>query len=138
MKFKRQIGKYCEKITYVASEQGFSYAVHIGRGVMYHTLQWYILTQGRPETWGRKADNMEHALAYLAQSDPAFAERIFSNLYECIGGYGPGCLAKSPYTFAGKTIISCHGKLHFNMNLSEFGDVKRFIGAVNELQVSAD
>jgi len=133
LKFKRQIDKNGTKISYVASEQGFSYAIHISDDVLYHTLQWYILTQGK-ETWGkRKSNRMEETLNYLAQSDPDFARRLFNNFYECVGGYGPGCMAKSPYTFENKKIISCHGKMYFNMNLSEFDDAKRFIGAVNEL-----
>ncbi|HBL84357.1 MAG: hypothetical protein A2Y17_04980 [Clostridiales bacterium GWF2_38_85] len=133
MKFKRQISKYGDKITYTASEQGFSYAIHISGNVLYHTLQWYILTQGKPETWGRKADRMEDTLNYLAQTEPAFARRMWGNLYECVGGYGPGCMAKTPYTFASEKITACHGKMYFNMNLSEFEDVKHFIGAVNEI-----
>jgi len=133
MKFKRQIGKYGEKITYVASEQGFSYAVHIAGNVLYHTLQWYLLTQGKPETWGRKADRMEDTLNYTAKTDPAFAQRMFNNLYECVGGYSSGCLAKTPYIFAGQKVVACHGKMFFNMNLSEFEDVKRFIEAVNKI-----
>ena len=133
IKFKRQIDKNGEKISYVASEQGFSYAIHPSGSVLYHTLQWYILTQGKPETWGRKADRMEDTLHHLAQSDPAFALRMFHNLQECVGGYGPGCLAKTPYTFAGEKVIACHGKMFFTMNLSEFEDVKRFISAVNEI-----
>ncbi len=133
MKFKRQIDKNGEKITYVASEQGFSYALHISGDVMYHTLQWYILTQGKPDTWGRKADRMEDTLSHLEKTDPTFTQRMFHNLYECVGGYGTGCLARTSYTFAGEKIIACHGKVFFNMNLSEFDDVKRFIGAVNEI-----
>lgn len=133
MKFKRQISRYGDKITYIASKQGFSYAIHISGNMLYHTLQWYILTQGKPETWGRKADRMEDTLNYLAQSDPDFARSMWGNLYECVGGYGPGCLAKTPYIFADEKIISCHGKMYFNMNLSEFDDVKRFISAVNEI-----
>lgn len=75
----------------------------------------------------------EHTLNHLAQTDPAFAQRMFNNLYECVGGYGPGCMAKTPYTFAGEKITACHGKVFFNMNLSEFEDVKHFIDAVNEI-----
>ena len=133
MKFKRQIDKNGVKISYVASEQGFSYAIHPSGDALYHTLQWYILTQGKPETWGRKTDRMEDTLNFLAQTDPAFARRMFHNLYECIGGYGSGCLAKTPYTFAGEKIVACHGKMFFNMNLSEFDDVKHFIKTVNEI-----
>lgn len=54
IKFKRQIDKNGEKITYVASEQGFSYQIYISGGVLRHTVWWYILTQGKPETCHRK------------------------------------------------------------------------------------
>ncbi len=133
LKFKRQIDKNGEKITYVASEQGMSYQVHISGGVMNHIIWWYILTQGKPETWGRKADNMENTLNHIAKNDSHFANKLFNSLYKCIGGYGPGCRGKTIYTFDGRKVVACHGKLHFNMNLSEFDDVKRFIAAVNEI-----
>ncbi len=134
MRFRRQVDKRGEKISYVASEQGFSYSVHISKNTLFHTLQWYILT-GSKKTWGqRKANRMEETLNFLAQSDPNYANRMFNKLYECVGGYGPGCVARTPYTFSGKKIIACHGKMVFNMNISEFDDAKRFISAVNELE----
>lgn len=80
-----------------------------------------------------QADNMENTLNCLSKTDPDFARRMFNYLYKCAGGYGSGCLGKTPYIFGDKKVISCHGKLNFNMNLSEFDDVKRFIGAVNDL-----
>ncbi|MDR2571570.1 MAG: hypothetical protein LBD23_14935 [Oscillospiraceae bacterium] len=138
IKFKRQLDKNGEKITYIASEQGFSYQFYFSGSVLQHRMGWYILTQGKPETWHRKANNMEKALNYLAQTDSAFAQRMFDNLYTCTGGYGSGCLAKTPYVFNGKKIVSCHGKLNFNMNLSEFNDAKRFINAVNEIIDNGD
>ena len=133
IKFKRTIDSNGTKISYVASDEGFSYAIHPGFGVLYHTLQWYILTQGKPEKWGRKADRMEGTLNHLAQTDPAFARRMFENLYECVGGFGGEPVCPTPYAFEGKKKVACHGKMWFKMNLSEFEDVKRFIGAVNEL-----
>jgi hypothetical protein len=133
LKFKRQIDKNGEKITYVAPEQGLSYQVYISGNVMFHTVWWYILTQGKPETWGRKADNMENTLNYLSESDAAFASNIFNRLYRCCGGYGSYCGGKTVYAFDGKKVASCHGKLYFNMNLSEFNDVKRFIAAVKDI-----
>ena len=133
LKFKRQIDKNGVKITYIASEQGFSYQVYISDSVLEHKVWWYILTQGKPETWHRKADNMENTLNYLAQTDSNFAQRMFNNLYKCSGGFGSGCLGKTLYAFNGKKINSCHGKLNFNMNLSDFDDVKQFIGAVNDI-----
>ncbi|MCL1807049.1 MAG: hypothetical protein FWG31_05035 [Oscillospiraceae bacterium] len=131
VKFKRQIEKNGNKITYVASDYGFSYAIHPSYDVLYHTLQWYILTQGKPETWGRrKADRMEETLNRLAETDPAFARRMFDNLYECVGGVS-GCLVMTPYTFGGVKKVACHGKMRFKMAASEFDDVQRFIEAFN-------
>lgn len=138
VKFKRQIDKNGEKITYVASEQGLSYQVYISGGVMTHTIWWYILTQGKPETWGRKADNMENTLSYIAKSDSDFAHKLFNSFYKCVGGYGSGCGGKTIYTFDSRKVVACHGKMHFNMNLSEFEDVKRFITAVNEISVMGE
>jgi hypothetical protein len=100
---------------------------------MTHTIWWYILTQGKPETWGRKADNMENTLSYIAKSDSDFAHKLFNSFYKCVGGYGSGCRGKTIYTFDSRKVVACHGKLHFNMNLSEFDDVKRFIAAVYEI-----
>lgn len=134
MKFKRQISTSGDqiKISYVALMQGFSYVIHIAGSAMYHTLQWYLITKGTPDKWGRKADDMENTLNSLAQTDSGYADRMFSNLQDCVGGYGSGCLAKTPYTYNDRTVIACHGKMYFNMNVSEFADVKRFIGAVKE------
>ena len=76
---------------------------------------------------------MEEVLNRLAKDDPAFADRMFDNLTECVGGFGPGCLAKTPYSFNGKKKITCHGKLRFDMSVQGFRDVKKFITTVNEL-----
>jgi rubredoxin len=133
LKFKRQLEKNGHKITYLASEYGFSYAIYPSYDVLYHTLQWYIVTNRKPEYWQRKANRMEDVLEYIARGDSDFARRMFANLEECIGGYGPGCLAKTPYKFEGVKKICCHGKMYFKMTVSDFNDVKRFIGALNEI-----
>jgi hypothetical protein len=133
VKFKRTIDKNGNKISYVASDYGLSYAIHPSFDVLYHTLQWYIITKGKPEFWHRKANEMEDTLNNLVKTDSGFAQRMFDNLSECVGGFGHNCLAKTPYTFNGKKKISCHGKMWFKMCISDFSDVKRFISTVNEM-----
>ena len=133
LKFSRRIMKGCDKITYVASDYGFSYAIYPSDDVLFHQMQWYIVTNKKPELWARKDDRMEDVLNRIARTDPEFAGRMFGNLYECINGRPAGCLAKTAYTFNGKRKITCHGTMKFKMNPSDFADVKRFIGAFNEL-----
>lgn len=67
LKFKRQIEKNGNKITYVASDYGVSYAIYLSNDLFDHSLQWYLFTQGKPETWHRKADMMEETLSRLAR-----------------------------------------------------------------------
>lgn len=133
MKFKRQIEKHGNKITYLASEYGFSYALYLSNDIMHHSLSWYIITNQKPEFWHRKADRMEEALKKLAETSPEHAERMFNNLAECIGCCR--CAVKTPYEFNGKKKLTCHGAMEFKMCVSDFEDVRAFIGAVNKLPI---
>lgn len=133
MKFKRQLEKHGNKITYLASEYGFSYAVYPSNDVMYHSLCWYILTNSKPEFWHRKADMMEATLKKLAETSPEFAERMFSNLSECIACCP--CLVKTLYEFNCKKKLACHGIMEFKMCVSDFEDVRTFINTINELLI---
>lgn len=133
MKFKRQLEKHGNKITYLASEYGFSYAVYPSNDVMYHSLCWYILTNSKPEFWHRKSDMMEATLNKLAETSPEFAERMFSNLAECIACCP--CSVKTLYEFNGKKKLACHGIMEFKMCVSDFDDVRTFINAVNQLLI---
>ena len=136
MKFKRQLEKYGNKITYVASEYGFSYAVFPSNDVMYHSLSWYIITSSKPEFWHRKADMMEKTLNKLAETSPEFAERMFSNLTECINCRS-GCAVKTLYEFNDNKKLACHGIMEFKMCVSDFEDVRTFINTVNQLLIQA-
>jgi hypothetical protein len=133
VKFRRNIDIRSNKITYVASEYGFSYAIYPDGGMLYHQLQWYIITNRKPELWGRKDDRMEDLLNRIAETDPAFAERMFGNLYECVNGRPAGCLAKTAYEFNGRCKVFCHGSMRLKMNAQDFSDAKRFISAFNEM-----
>lgn len=133
MKFKRILDKNGSKITYLASEYGFSYSAYISNDIMYHSLWWYIITNGKPEFWHRKADMMEATLNKIAETSPEFASRMFSNLTECIACCP--CLAKTLYEFNGKKKLACHGMIEFKMCVSDFADVREFINTVNELIV---
>jgi hypothetical protein len=131
MKFKRQVEKHGHKITYLASEYGFSYAIHPSNDVLRHSLNWYVITSGKPELWHRKADLMEVTLAKLAETSPEFAERMFLNLAECVGCCQ--CMAKTPYIFKDKKKLTCHGRMEFKMCAADFDDVRTFINTINKL-----
>lgn len=131
-KFKRQIEKNGNKITYIASDYGFSYAIYLSNNLFDHSLQWYLITNGKPETWHRKADMMEETLNSLLHKAPDFAQRIFFSLDDCVGCY-QNCLARTQYRLGDETKAVCHGKLKFNMNLSGFKDVRSFIEEIYNL-----
>ena len=133
LKFSRRVEKDCNKITYVASGYGFSYAIYPSDDVLYHQMQWYIVTNKKPELWARKDDRMEDVLKYIAISDPEYAGRMYGNLYECVNGRAGRCLAKTGYSFDGKRKITCHGAIRLKMSASDFNDARRFIGAFNDM-----
>lgn len=131
-KFKRIIEKNGNKITYVASDYGFSYAIYLSNDYFDHSLQWYLITNGKPETWHRKADMMEETLKSLMQSSEEFAERMFYSLDDCVGCYKE-CLAKTQYYLMDKCKFACHGKLKFNMSVDGFRDVRTFIDEIKHI-----
>ena len=131
LKFRRTLEKYGNKISYVASGEGFSYHIRPSRDLLTHDFCWYMLTNSR-ENWGkRKGDRLVETLEKLAADDPAFANRIFSYTKDCVGCY-PHCVCLSPYTFGGKKRFACHGKFDFKGIASEFDDVMRFVRAIVE------
>lgn len=133
VKFRREIEKNGNKISYIASAHGFSYAVHPSGDYLCHTLQWYHVMQGKPETWHVKADHMIEVLERISEADPALADRLFGRLHDCVG-CGPGCLARRPYAFKGRQAVACHGKLWLTQRPEDFADVRALIetlGALN-------
>ena len=137
MKFRRVIDKKGGKISYVASGYGFSYAVNVSGAASSHNFGWYIVTNGKPETWRRIADNMETALVETAKADPGLAERIFYALNDCVGCYGSRCLAKTLYAFDGQKRLSCHGRVVLRMRPGDFSDARGFINVINSLSAPA-
>jgi len=135
LKFKRSIDKNGGKITYVASDYGFSYAVNVSGAQSAHHFGWYIVYNGKPETWHRKANDMEEALALIAQTDLPLAERVFYALNDCVGCYGPECLAKTPYAFNGQKRVACHGRVMLRMCAGDFHDAREFFRCLNELML---
>jgi hypothetical protein len=133
LKIKRQLEKNGNKITYVSSEYGVSYAIYLSNDIFDHSLQWYIITNGKPDTWHRKANGMEETLDRLARRSPEFAERMFFSLDECVGCYSGGCLVKTRYRLGDKQKMVCHGKLKFRMSLSGFEDVRIFFEEINRM-----
>ncbi|BCJ93872.1 hypothetical protein acsn021_14410 [Anaerocolumna cellulosilytica] len=132
VKMKRILEKNGNKITYVSSDYGFSYAIHLSNDVFYHTLQWYVITKGKPDTWHRKADMMEETLRRLRVKMPEFADRMFYNLEDCVGCYNH-CLVKTRYQLQDKQKHACHGRLQFQMNTAGFQDARIFIDEINQI-----
>ncbi|QUI24832.1 hypothetical protein HZI73_22135 [Vallitalea pronyensis] len=132
MTFKRVIEKHGHKITYIASDHGFSYAIYPSNDIMYHSLNWYILTNKKPELWGRKDDKMMATLNKLRETSPEFADRMFINLKECIACH-PSCSVKTVYTYNETSKCTCHGSMLFKMSIADFEDVRHFIHTANGL-----
>ena len=134
LKFRRQIEPHGNKITYVAAAEGLSYGILPSNDTLSHRLEWYIVTNGPTDTWARKADRMEQTLRAIAQDNPAFAQRLYDNLWECVGCYpADHCLARTRYGFAGQTKITCHGRMRFAMSAQGFGEARAFLAAVSRL-----
>ena len=132
LKFKRQIEKHGNKITYLASDYGFSYSLYPSNDVMHHSLWWYIITGCKPEFWQRKADMMEVVLNKLADTSEEFAERMFNNLKECIA-CREGCTVRTLYEHKDKKKLTCHGLMEFKMCASDFEEARSFISTINKL-----
>jgi len=133
VKFKRMVDKNGGKISYVASDFGISYMVNVSGAESSQNFGWYIVTGGKPETWHRKADNMEETLAEIARSNPPLAERIFYALNDCVACYGQRCLAKTPYAFNGQKKVTCHGRVMLRMCSGDSHDLREFFLHLNTL-----
>lgn len=133
LKFRRVIEKHGNKITYVVSDFGISYSIYLSGNVMHHSIQWYIITNCKPESWHRKADMMEETLAEIRKLDKALADRLFYALNECTGCCGTRCLVKTPYTYDGQTKPVCHGTIFLRMHPSDFADARAFFIYLNSL-----
>ncbi len=132
LKFKRIIDRLGNKISFVASDAGISYALYLSGNVMHHSLQWYIVTNSKPELWHRKANSLEDVLNGLSSTSPALAGRIFYNLNECIA-CREHCLAKTAYTYQGQRKTTCHGHIFFKMCAADFQDVRDFLLAIDSM-----
>lgn len=132
LRFRRAVDKSGHKVSYVASAQGLSYAMYLRGGAMHHSLQWYIVTSGKPETWHRRGNDLEAALHAVAGADPALAGRIFARLCEC-NHCGPGCRVRTRYTYDGMAVDSCHGQIVFTMRRADFDDLHAFVRQANAL-----
>jgi hypothetical protein len=133
LKFKRTIDKFGNKITYVASDFGVSYAFRVaGDDPQSHELNWYIVYNGKPETWHRKADYMEETLDEISKKNPQLAERIFSSLIKCNYCHGEKCLAKTLYIFKGSEKLTCHGRVTLGICRDDFNAARDFFLHLNE------
>ena len=132
LKFKRTIDKYGNKITYVASDFGISYAFRVGSDQYSHELNWYIVYNGKAETWHRKADYMEETLDEISKSNPQLSDRIFNALVKCMDCYGERCLAKTLYAFNGQKKLTCHGRVTLKICHEDFNDARMFFKCLNQ------
>ncbi|MCL2209303.1 MAG: hypothetical protein FWC19_01510 [Treponema sp.] len=132
LKFKRVIDKNGGKVSYVASGFGISYAINISGLESSQNFGWYILTDGKPETWHQKADRMEELLAEIAKSDKELSQRIFSSISDC-AGCGSGCKCIIPYKHNGQKRLACHGRVTLRMKNEDFKDVREFFSHLNIL-----
>ncbi len=132
LKFKRIIEKHGNKITYVESNIGISYAIYLSGNIMHHSIQYYVISNCKPEFWHRKTNDMEAVLNEIEKTSPHLAERIFYNLNECVG-CGPNCLSKTPYTYKSQKKVSCHGMTFFKMCIPDFEDIRDFFKEVNKM-----
>lgn len=133
LKCRRVLDKGGCKITYVAADYGVSYAVEVWESRFTHCFNWYIVYNGKPETWHRKADYMEEALEETAKTNPELAKRIFYALNDCVGCFGEGCLAQTPYQFGGQKRMTCHGRVLLRMCEEDLRDAKEFFLILNGL-----
>ena len=136
LKFRRTIDKKAQKITYVASDYGVSYMFKISGSELTHNFQWYIVYNGKVETWHRRADLMEETLAKIAETDQPLAVRIYDALKTCPGSsncHGEWCLARTPYAFNGEKQLSCHGSVEPAINQNGFNDAREFFHHLNKL-----
>lgn len=132
-KFKRTVDKGGGKITYVSSDFGVSYTFYVSGTQVSHHFGWYIVYNGKPETWHRKADYMEETLAEIAKSDLPLAARIFYAVNDCVSCYGQGCLARTFYVFSGQNRLTCHGRVVLRMCHDDFHDAREFFHHLNKL-----
>ena len=144
LRFKRVVDKKAKKITYVASDYGVSYMFRMsddGQAMGHdfsHNFQWYLVYNGKPETWHRRGDFMEETLIEIAKHDYPLALRVFNSLRGCPGldnCHGERCLARTPYTFEDKKRLTCHGSVVLGHNKNDFQDARDFFRFFNELVI---
>jgi len=136
LKFKRNVDNKVNKITYVASDYGVSYMFKISDDKFTHNFQWYIVYNGKAETWHRRADFMEETLIENAKNDHALAMRIYNALKPCPGldgCYGERYLARTVYAFEKQKSLFCHGSVELGMRLKDFNDARKFFHYLNGL-----
>jgi len=150
LKLKRKIQG--TGMTYV-SDYGFSYFIRTDGNSVVHSMQWILYnTHREQQKYGgkRKRELTNKTLDKLAETSPDFAERMFNNLEECFGcachGVPKSCkfdgcvccekiwgLCPTLITYNGEKKAACHGRMAFNMLPSDFADVRKVIGTINEI-----
>jgi len=127
LRFKRIIDKHGGKISYVASDYGFSYAFRVIPSEYSQEFNWYIVYNGKPETWHRRADYMEETLDEISKNKTKLSEYIFNSLIKCNNCHGERCLARTIYAFNGQKKLTCHGRVTLEIKNSDFECAREFI-----------
>ena len=131
LKFKRSIDKHGTKITYVASDYGVSYAFRVAPDERVHEFNWYIVYNGKPETWHRKADYMNEILDDISKTNSQLSDKIFNSLIKCNNCHGERCLAKTLYSYNNQKRLTCHGRVSLSINHDDFNDARDFFRFLN-------
>ena len=122
------------------SDAGFSYKINMKsytmdgkKDGMSHNTWWYFLPCEKGIAAARKKNDLTvKALEKIAVNNPSLADEIYDYLNkckECIDG----CLAPQKYTFNGKDILSCHGRMLFESTSDDFKKVQTLIEAIDDI-----
>ncbi|MDR0443955.1 MAG: hypothetical protein LBH44_11165 [Treponema sp.] len=140
LKLKRKIegGYPCSRIQYT-SDWGFNYRIQISDACVWHDIGWITYnTKREQEKYGgyKKADHTLETLKKLAEDSPKFADEMFFRMKECVACGGEGaknCIHNGQYEYNGRKKTSCNGNMHFKMFPSDFEDVRKIVGAINDV-----
>lgn len=141
---KRKIegGYPCARVTYT-SPHGFRYKLHISGTYLWHDINWISYnTKREQEKYGgyKKADYTQETLQKLAETSPEFADEMFYRIKECVVCTGgEPCTNKCIYEYNGKKKRGCGWceGMQFKMLPVEFADVRRVVGAIDEVLCAA-
>jgi len=141
LKFKKSIDKD-GKVTYT-SPHHFFYTMQRHRIGESHYIGWnryWDTEQNKPIWYG----NFGEILGKLAESSPAFANRMFDNIHRHRDGHGCqqcahiSCANMATIEFDGNTKQACCGAMQFKWQPSDFEDVRKVVTAIFDVMQSSN